>query len=233
MEGQKHIGVVVTTISKPDAAEARAWEEKWRSEAASAAGHGGAVDRGIAFRVAPGYDLGGATHVAIYETQLKDVAAATQRIAADDGDGETTLGYTTIAEYGPISDGRTRGVVLVFTDCDDPAEEDVFNEWYSGHLHHTVEAIDFYAATRYVSNDPSRTAFQVLRHLREPERRPGPGPEGRRRLVGKWRLRGPQGHAAAQRGAGRAHRLTSAARNLRTGILPARILRRCPRSARS
>ncbi|MBW2386499.1 MAG: hypothetical protein JRG92_22960 [Deltaproteobacteria bacterium] len=157
MEGQKHIGVVVTTISRPDAAQAQAWEEKWRSEAASAAGHGGAVDRGIAFRVAPGYDLGGATHVAIYETQLKDVAAATKRVAADDGDGETTLGYTKIAEYGPVSDGRTRGVVLVFTDCDDPAEEDVFNEWYSGHLHHTVEAIDFYAATRYVSNDPSRT----------------------------------------------------------------------------
>jgi hypothetical protein len=172
MEGQKHLGVVVTTISRPDAAQARAWEQKWRSEAASAAVHGGAVDRGIAFRVAPGYDLGGATHIAIYETQSKDVAAATERVAADDGDGETTLGYTKIAEYGPVSDGRTKGVVLVFTDCDDPAEEDGFNEWYSGHLHHTVEAIDFYAATRYVSNDPSRTPSKYFAIYESPNDNP-------------------------------------------------------------
>ena len=155
MEGHKHNGVVVTTISRPDAAAAKAWEENWQSETVSAAVKTGAVDRGTTFRVAPGYDLGGATHVAIYETQLEDVAAAAGSVGA--GDGETTVGYTKIAEYGPVSDGRTKGIVLVFTDCEDPAEEDTFNEWYSGHLHHTVEAIDFYAATRYVSNDPSRT----------------------------------------------------------------------------
>jgi len=155
MEGQKHTGVVVTTISKPDAADARAWEEKWRSKTAPAAVEAGTVDRATAFRLAPGYDLGGATHVAIYETQQADVASVVESIGT--ADGETTVGYTKIAEYGPVCDGSTRGVVLVFTDCDDPAEEDAFNEWYSGHLHHTVEAIDFYAATRYVSTDPSRT----------------------------------------------------------------------------
>jgi hypothetical protein len=160
MEGHKHNGVVVTTISRSDAAEAQAWEEKWRNVTASEAVQAGAVDRGIAFRVAPGYDLGGATHVVIYETQQEDVAAAAERVAA--AVSETTTSYTKIAEYGPVSDGRTKGVVLVFTDCEDPAEEDVFNEWYSGHLHHTIEAIDFYAATRYVSDDPSRTPSKYL-----------------------------------------------------------------------
>jgi hypothetical protein len=157
MEGRKHTGVVVTTV---DASQAQAWEQKWRSQGTPAAVASGAVDHGTAFRVSPGYDFGGTSHVAIYETQQDDVAAAAARVGA--AAGETTLGYTKIADYGPISDGRTAGVVLVFTDCEDPAEEDAFNEWYSGHLHHTVEAIDFYAATRYVSNDPSRTPSKYL-----------------------------------------------------------------------
>jgi len=155
MEGREHTGVIVTTVSKSDPAEAQAWEERWRSKIAPAAIEGGAVDRGIVFRLCPGYDLNGATHVAIYETRLEDVAAAAERVGSEDG--ETTVGYTTIADFGPISDDTTRGVVLVFTDCEDPAQEDSFNEWYSGHLHHTVESIDFYAATRYVANDPTRT----------------------------------------------------------------------------
>ncbi|MAG34251.1 MAG: hypothetical protein CL908_25515 [Deltaproteobacteria bacterium] len=155
MEGQEHTGVVVTTVSKPDPAQARAWEEKWRSETVPAALDGGAFDRGIAFRVAPGYDLGGATHFAIYETRQQDVAAAVQSLRIEDG--ERAEIYTKIAEYGPVSDSRTKGVVLVFTDCEEPAEEDAFNEWYSGHLQHTVEAIDFYAATRYVTSDLAST----------------------------------------------------------------------------
>lgn len=154
MEGQKHTGVVVTTVSIRDPGEAKAWEEKWQSETAPAAVRGGAVDRGIAFRLAPGYDLQGVTHVAIYETQQEDVAAAAALVGADAG--EPTVSYTKIADYGPISDDTTRGVVLVYTDCEIPADEDAFNEWYSGHLHHTVEAIDFYAATRYVASDPER-----------------------------------------------------------------------------
>lgn len=157
MEGQEHTGVVVTTLSKPDSAETQAWEDAFRGKNGAANASG---DRGIAFRVAPGYDLGGATHVAIYETQQPDVAAAAEGLSLDDA--VTTESYTKIAEYGPVEEGRTRGVVLVFTDCEDPAEEDGFNEWYSGHLHHTIEAIDFYAATRYVSNDPSRTPSKYL-----------------------------------------------------------------------
>jgi hypothetical protein len=160
MEGHKHSGVVVTTISKPDATEAQAWEERWQSETTSASTRGGAIDRGTAFRLSPGYDLGGATHLAVYETQHEDVVAAAEEVGAVEG--ETTVGYTKIAEYGPVTDGRTRGVVFVFTDCEDPSQEDGFNEWYSGHLHHTIEAIDFYAATRYVSSDPSRTPSKYL-----------------------------------------------------------------------
>lgn len=158
MEGRKHTGVIVTHVTNADASQARAWEETWRAQPVPAAVENGAADHGIGFRVASGYDLGGASHVAIYETAADDVAAAAARI----GGGEATASYTKIAEFGPLSDGRTAGVVLVFTDCDDPAAEDEFNEWYSGHLHHTVEAIDFYAATRYVSDDPSRTPAKYL-----------------------------------------------------------------------
>jgi hypothetical protein len=160
MEGHQHTGVVLTTISKADATDAQTWEEQWRSGTPSAAVQSGAVDRGFAFRMVPGYELGGATHVAIYETQQEDVAAAAESVGA--ADGETTVGYTKIAEYGPVSEGRTKGVVLVFTDCEEPSEEDAFNEWYTGHLHHTIENMDLYAATRYVSNDPSRTPSKYL-----------------------------------------------------------------------
>ena len=147
MEGRKHTGVILELI--PDGDEA--WEERWRSQALPPG-----VDGAAAFRIAAGYDLDGATHVAIYETGEADVAVAATRI------GESATGYTGFAEYGPISEGRTAGVVLVFTDCDDPAVEDDFNEWYTGHLHHTVESIDFYAASRYESNDPSRTPAKYL-----------------------------------------------------------------------
>ena len=51
---------------------------------------------------------------------------------------------------------------MVFTDCEIPSKEDAYNEWYTGHLHHTIENLDFYAATRYVSNDPSRTPSKYL-----------------------------------------------------------------------
>ncbi len=145
MEGRKHTGVILTTLSLKDASEARAWEEKWRNQSSAT---------GVAFRLSPGYDFGGVTHFIIDETDQEDVAAAVARV---DISGGTTVSYTKIADYGPISDGRTAGVVLVLTDCEEPAEEDAFNEWYSGHLHHTVDSIDFYAATRYVSNNPSQT----------------------------------------------------------------------------
>ena len=155
MEGRKHAGVVIATVSNVDAAQAEVWEQRWRSGRVPDAVENGAVDHGIGFRVSSGYDLGGATHFAIYESQSDDVAAAARRVEA--AGGEIIASYTKIAEYGPVTPGRTAGVVLVFTDCDDPSEEDTFNEWYSGHLHHTVESIDFYAAARYVSDDSSRT----------------------------------------------------------------------------
>ena len=160
MEGRKHTGVVVTTTSNPDETQARTWLDGWQGERTAAARGNGDLAQAVSFRVAEGYDLGGATHVAICETTRDEVDAVAQAIGARDG--ETTAGYTKIAEFGPIKEGRTQGVVLVFTDCDDPAHEDGYNEWYSGHLHHTVESIDFYAATRYVSNDPSRTPSKYL-----------------------------------------------------------------------
>ncbi len=118
------------------------------------------VDNASAFRLAEGYDLDGASHVAIYETGLHDVDAVVKQVG--EAPGETTVGYTKFADFGPDGDGPTAGIVLVFTDCDDPAEEDNFNEWYTGHLHHTIENIDLYAAARYTSNDPSRTPSKYL-----------------------------------------------------------------------
>jgi len=149
MEGRKHTGVVTQLIQKGDPA----WEEEWRNRPLPPD-----VQKASAFRIAPGYDLGGASHVAIYETQAEDVEAVAKRI----GEGEEIASYTKFADFGPVGEGPTAGVVLVFTDCDDPEDEDAFNEWYSGHLHHTIENIDLYAASRYVSNAPSRTPSKYL-----------------------------------------------------------------------
>jgi hypothetical protein len=157
MEGRKHSGVVVTTATHIDASRARAWEEQLRGEPTAASGD---VSPGIGFRIAAGYELDGATHLTLYETQLDDVAAAAARVETESGNKAES--YTKIAEYGPASDGPTAGIVLVYTDCDEPAEEEAFNDWYTGHLPHTVENLDFYAATRYVSNDPSRTTSRYL-----------------------------------------------------------------------
>jgi hypothetical protein len=151
MEGRKHIGVVMRLIPNGDAA----WEGKWRTQSLPAG-----VDQAAAFRVAEGYDFGGATHVVIYETGQDDVDAVAKQVG--EGPGETTVAYTKFADFGPAGEGPTKGVVLVFTDCDDPAEEDNFNEWYTGHLHHTIENIDLYAASRYTSNDPTRTPSKYL-----------------------------------------------------------------------
>ena len=79
MEGLKHAGVVIATVSNVDAAQAEVWEQRWRSGRVPDAVENGAVDHGIGFRVSSGYDLGGATHFAIYETQSDDVAAAARR----------------------------------------------------------------------------------------------------------------------------------------------------------
>ena len=156
MEGREHNGVVVTTTSNADETQTRTWIDGWQGERTKS----GEIAGSASFQVAEGYDLGGATHVGICEIRGDDIDAVARVIGTQDG--ETTAGYTKIAEFGPIKDGVTRGVVLVFTDCDDPTHEDTYNEWYSGHLHHTVESIDFYAATRYVSNDPSRTPSKYL-----------------------------------------------------------------------
>jgi hypothetical protein len=150
MEGREHTGVIVTMTKAGAEDQIRAWFDRWRARWTGGEAHSEA----ICFRVSKGYDLGGATHVAIRETAGGEAAAG--------GDDEATAHYSKIADFGPIKEGRTRGVVLVFTDCDDPALEDGYNEWYSGHLHHTVESIDFYAATRYVSDDPSRTPSKYL-----------------------------------------------------------------------
>ena len=152
MEGRKHTGVVVATLRMADAAEAQAWETRWRGRTLR--------ESGFAFRVSSGYELEGATHVVVHETSDEDVAGSAESMS--EGNPETKVAYAKLAEHGPVSDGRTAGAVFVFTDCDDPAAEDEFNEWYSGHLRHTIEGCDFYAATRYVSTDPSRSPSKYL-----------------------------------------------------------------------
>ena len=49
-----------------------------------------------------------------------------------------------------------RAIVLVFTDCTDPAREQEFNEWYNNtHIPDILQAAGFVAATRYqVLGDP-------------------------------------------------------------------------------
>ena len=110
MEGREHTGVILKLIMKGD----QTWEEQWSNQPLP-----GGIDQATAFRVADGYDLGGASHVAIYETGKEDVAAVAKNL----GEDENTTGYTKFAHFGPVSPGPTAGVVLVFTDCDDPDEE--------------------------------------------------------------------------------------------------------------
>ncbi|MCH2171951.1 hypothetical protein MK489_14290 [Myxococcota bacterium] len=155
MEGRKHDAVIVESLTNSQGTQASEWEAERKNSQES-----NGTSRGTAFRLAEGYELGDASHVVIHETSTGEASAQAQSIEA--GEGNTVASYTKIAEFGPIASGPTAGVVLVFTDCDDPAEEDTFNEWYSGHLHHTVESIDFYAATRYVSDDPTRTPSKYL-----------------------------------------------------------------------
>jgi len=149
MEGREHTGVILKLIMKGD----EAWEEAWRSQPLPAGIH-----QAAAFRIAEGYDLGGATHFAIYETGSEDLPSAAQRL----GEDEHTTRYTKFAHFGPVSADPTAGVVLVFTDCDDPDAEEAFNTWYTGHLHHTIENLDFHAASRYVSDVPARTPSKYL-----------------------------------------------------------------------
>lgn len=152
MEGRKHNGIVITLGAFPDAERAREWEAGLRGKAAGL------------FCICPGYDLGGATHVAIREIERGSAEAVAAALRV--GPGETLVSYTRIADFGPIDKGqgpgRTEGIVLVFTDCTERAREDEYNDWYSGHLHHTVESIDFYAANRYVSDDPRATPSKYL-----------------------------------------------------------------------
>lgn len=144
MEGRKHSGVILEMFSEPDVA-ARTNEGEPRC---------------VSFRVSAGYDFGGVTTVRIHETIQEDRAAVP--LENSDLEGRRVERYTKIAEYGPVCEGKARGVVLVYTDCEDPGQEDSFNEWYSGHLHQTIEAIDFSAATRYVSTDPDHTPSKYL-----------------------------------------------------------------------
>jgi hypothetical protein len=151
MEGRKHTGVVMNLVPNGDSA----WENRFRNQTLPA----GVKTAGM-FRIADGYDLGGATHVGIYESPQDDLGAVAKHVGQ--APGETTVAFTKFADFGPAGDGPTKGIVLVFTDCDDPAEEDNYNEWYTGHLHHTIENIDLYAASRYTSNEPARTPSKYL-----------------------------------------------------------------------
>jgi len=149
MEGREHSGVILKLIMKGNPA----WEAEWRNQPLP-----DGIHQATAFRIAEGYDLGGATHVAIYETGKEDVAAVAKNL----GEDEHTTSYTKFAHFGPVSRDPTAGVVLVFTDCDDPDAEDAFNVWYTGHLQHTIESLDFHAASRYVSDAPTRTPSKYL-----------------------------------------------------------------------
>jgi len=152
MEGRAHDGISITLASFRDEERAGIWRALLRGEVA-----------GI-FRICPEYELVGASHLAIHEIEYGSARFAASARAT--GPGETIVRYRRIAGFGPIDKGqgagRSEGIVLVFTDCTDAAREDEYNEWYSGHLHHTVESIDFYAANRYVADDPDRAPSKYL-----------------------------------------------------------------------
>jgi len=67
-----------------------------------------------------------------------------------------------VSQLGETDGRRMNGVVAVFTDCGEPAEEEAFNVWYEEHTRYVVENLGHYAVTRYVCVDspavPASTA---------------------------------------------------------------------------
>jgi hypothetical protein len=165
MEGREHHHVVLAMNAAGEPARAAEWdrwyvEQCWPSTKAFAGCHDAAL-----FSLAQGHTVPGElTHAAVYEGARPFGREAIERLAADIADPSPSeappssrlhvAAYTKTAEYGSGAGRTARGVLIVFCDALYPAQERDFNEWYDHHGPQILDHMDYYAATRYVADDP-------------------------------------------------------------------------------
>jgi hypothetical protein len=173
MEGRDHTGVFVACTASADPKRVDEWN-RWYVERHMPDVLGtGIFEHATRFHISEGFHMpADGTHLQIYETSRPDVPGAladltTALAGTDDGDRPPSIRslmstYTKISEHGNGEGRRANGVVMVFTDCTDPAQEDAFNEWYEFHGGHVLEMMDYYAVTRYRADNPEHWQAKYL-----------------------------------------------------------------------
>lgn len=163
MEGREHSGVVLAMNASGEPARAAEWDRWYVEERWPATKFGGGTTSAV-FSLAEGQSIpGDLTHAAVYETarpvereSLAQLAAAIGASGPSDPPMSRVhvASYTKITEYGSGAGKRARGVLIVFCDALHAAQESKFNDWYDHHGPQILDHMDYYAATRYVADDP-------------------------------------------------------------------------------
>lgn len=110
---------------------------------------------------------GEAVYLALYETTWDDPVAASIEMRTRAGamnispdlEGKYRRNFKRISDFPPKGAShpahRATGLLLVITNCTDPAREGEFNRWYDGvHVPERIETGCVYAGARYVIADP-------------------------------------------------------------------------------
>jgi hypothetical protein len=140
-------------------------------------------------------------HVATYETTWEDVskAWATNREAhAKRGDrGSPYLQPVTVGVFkrlgGEFSAASrpTRGLLLVLSNCKDPARDAEFNRWYEDmHVADILDTGAFHTAYRYESLDPQATKAKYLAIYETDNRDPAEARGALGKARADWQKRG-------------------------------------------
>jgi len=164
MEGHDHTGLLVVCNASADPLRSDEWNRWYRSHLEEVL-ETGIYHHASRFRISEGFRFpADATHLSVFETSRDDTAAAfvemSEALAHTDTEDRPpsirslVSTYRKISEHGDGEGRRANGVVMVFTDCTDPAQEDAFNEWYEFHGPHVLEMMDYFAVTRYVADNP-------------------------------------------------------------------------------
>ena len=164
MEGHDHTGVLVVCNASADPARADEWAGWYRHHLDQVL-ETGIYHHASRFKISEGFRFPAeATHLSVFETSRDDTAGAfadmTEALLhTNTPDRPPSIRslvstYRKISEHGDGSGRRANGVVMVFTDCTDPAQEDAFNDWYEFHGPHVLEMMDYFCVTRYVADNP-------------------------------------------------------------------------------
>src|SRR6266852_8360 len=143
-------------------------------------------------------------YVATYETNWEDVTQAmpAHREASvqlrERGDRGTP--YLQVVRSGVFqrlggefcaASRPTRGILLVLSNCTDPAREAAFNRWYEDiHVADILETGAFHTAYRYESLDPQATKTKYLALYETEQSDPAKAREAMRKARADWEKRG-------------------------------------------